>query len=293
MTTTAIFHDLVRRLQANVAAGLPDMADAPMKVPAASLRRPGPLPAGDRADLPARSRCSSPCRATCASRASSWPTTSPAGRSSSCAATTAGSARSSTSAATAGPASPTSTAAAARRFTCPYHSWSYDTQGDARRRAGAGVVRRGRRHRADRAADRGARRRGVRRARSGRPTLDLDTLARRASTSSLAALRLDELYPYRVPTVLDSPNWKLAADGYLDGYHIGYLHRNTIGRKAITNRNTYDLFGPARARRLRHEADGRGRRRRPRGPVATCPTTSASCTTCSRTCRSPVATATR
>ncbi len=36
----------------------------------------------------------------------------------------------------------------------------------------------------------------------------------------------------------------MAADGYLDGYHIGYLHRNTIGRKAITNRNTYDLFGP-------------------------------------------------
>ena len=47
-----------------------------------------------------------------------------------------------------------------------------------------------------------------------------------------------------MPTTLDSPNWKLAADGYLDGYHIGYLHRNTIGRKAITNRNTYDLFGP-------------------------------------------------
>jgi hypothetical protein len=47
-----------------------------------------------------------------------------------------------------------------------------------------------------------------------------------------------------VPTTIASPNWKLAADGYLDGYHIGYLHRNTIGRKAITNRNTYDFFGP-------------------------------------------------
>jgi hypothetical protein len=61
---------------------------------------------------------------------------------------------------------------------------------------------------------------------------------------SLAALRLDEFHPYRTPTYIDSPNWKLAADGYLDGYHIGDLHRNTIGRKAITNRNTYDFFGP-------------------------------------------------
>ena len=74
-------------------------------------------------------------------------------------------------------------------------------------------------------------------------TLDLDTWLGDMA-GSLAALRLDDLYPYKVPTVLDSPNWKLAADGYVDGYHIGYLHRNTIGRKSITNRNTYDLFGP-------------------------------------------------
>ena len=44
--------------------------------------------------------------------------------------------------------------------------------------------------------------------------------------------------------MLDSPNWKLTADGYVDGYHIGYLHSATIGEKAITNRNTYDFFGP-------------------------------------------------
>ena len=44
--------------------------------------------------------------------------------------------------------------------------------------------------------------------------------------------------------MLDSPNWKLTADGYVDGYHIGYLHSSTIGEKSITNRNTYDFFGP-------------------------------------------------
>ena len=61
---------------------------------------------------------------------------------------------------------------------------------------------------------------------------------------SLAALRLDAMYPYRRLTTLASPNWKLAADGYLDGYHLGFLHRDSIGQKIINNRNTYDLFGP-------------------------------------------------
>jgi phenylpropionate dioxygenase-like ring-hydroxylating dioxygenase large terminal subunit len=62
--------------------------------------------------------------------------------------------------------------------------------------------------------------------------------------SSLGALDLARLYPYRTFTYLESPNWKLAADGYLDGYHLGYLHKKSIGTKSITNRNTYDLFGP-------------------------------------------------
>ncbi len=57
-------------------------------------------------------------------------------------------------------------------------------------------------------------------------------------------MHLDELHRYPVVTELESPNWKLTADGYVDGYHIGYLHSSTIGEKSITNRNTYDLFGP-------------------------------------------------
>jgi phenylpropionate dioxygenase-like ring-hydroxylating dioxygenase large terminal subunit len=44
--------------------------------------------------------------------------------------------------------------------------------------------------------------------------------------------------------VLASGNWKTTADGYLDGYHIGYLHSASIGAKSITNRNTFDLYGP-------------------------------------------------
>jgi hypothetical protein len=57
-------------------------------------------------------------------------------------------------------------------------------------------------------------------------------------------LELDKLHRYDVETKLPSGNWKATADGYLDGYHLGYLHRNSIGAKSITNRNTFDLFGP-------------------------------------------------
>lgn len=62
--------------------------------------------------------------------------------------------------------------------------------------------------------------------------------------SALEMLRLDEVHRYDVETKLPSGNWKATADGYVDGYHLGYLHRKSIGAKAITNRNTYDLYGP-------------------------------------------------
>ena len=61
---------------------------------------------------------------------------------------------------------------------------------------------------------------------------------------ALEMLQLDKLHRHDVETKLPSGNWKATADGYLDGYHLGYLHRNSIGAKSITNRNTFDLYGP-------------------------------------------------
>lgn len=130
----------------------------------------------------------------------------------------------------------------ARRFTCPYHAWVYD-------RAGALVGVPGRETFGEIDAS------GLVELPTEEcvglvfavldPDGDIDARAWLGGMAdSLAALRLDAMYPYRRITHIDSPNWKLAADGYLDGYHIGYLHKNSIGVKAITNRNTYDLFGP-------------------------------------------------
>ena len=130
----------------------------------------------------------------------------------------------------------------ARRFTCPYHSWSYDRQG-----ALVGVPGRDTFGELDvtglielPVAERvGA----VFCVLSPDADLDIDDWLG-PMADALAALRLRDLHPYRVTTELESPNWKIAADGYVDGYHLGYLHKNSIGAKAITNRNTYDFFGP-------------------------------------------------
>jgi phenylpropionate dioxygenase-like ring-hydroxylating dioxygenase large terminal subunit len=129
-----------------------------------------------------------------------------------------------------------------RRLTCPYHSWVYDTTGHL-----VGVP-----------------------GKEAFDELDVDGLveyptAERAGAvfavltvgadfdvddwlgdmqQALAMLQLDKLHRYDVETKLPSGNWKVTADGYLDGYHLGYLHRNSIGAKSITNRNTYDLYGP-------------------------------------------------
>jgi phenylpropionate dioxygenase-like ring-hydroxylating dioxygenase large terminal subunit len=129
-----------------------------------------------------------------------------------------------------------------RRLTCPYHFWVYDTQGKL-----VGIP-----------------------GKDGFAGIDVDGLleyptAERAGAvfavltvgaqldidewlgdmqSALEMLQLDKLYRHDVETKLPSGNWKATADGYLDGYHIGYLHRNSIGVKSITNRNTYDVFGP-------------------------------------------------
>jgi len=129
-----------------------------------------------------------------------------------------------------------------RRFTCPYHSWVYDTQGKlvgvpGRNTFGdldvSGLVELTTHERA-----------GVILA-ILTPGLDFDPAEWMAGMDeALEALRLDELHRYPVVTSLESPNWKLTADGYVDGYHIGYLHSSTIGTKSITNRNTYDLYGP-------------------------------------------------
>ncbi len=144
----------------------------------------------------------------------------------------------------------------ARRFTCPYHAWSYDTAGTLVGLAG--------------------------RAKFGE--LDTDT---RGLTELPCAERAGFVFAVLTPGVqldLDSwldgydgpldalgladmelldereligPNWKVAFDGYVDGYHLDILHKDTLGVDTMGNVMTWDAWGPhqrvAFARRITGE----------------------------------------
>ena len=129
-----------------------------------------------------------------------------------------------------------------RRFTCPYHFWVYDTRGtlvgNTAREAFEGIDVTGliELPTAERAG-------AIFAVLTPGQAMDIDEWLGDMA-SALEMLELDKLYRHRDGLATESGNWKATADGYVDGYHLGYLHRNTIGTKSITNRNTYDLYGP-------------------------------------------------
>jgi phenylpropionate dioxygenase-like ring-hydroxylating dioxygenase large terminal subunit len=130
----------------------------------------------------------------------------------------------------------------ARRLTCPYHSWVYDNQGslvgNSAREAFEGIDVSGlvELPTAERSG-------AIFAILTPDVPMDIDSWLGDMA-SALEILELDKLFRHRDGLTADSGNWKATADGYVDGYHLGFLHRNTIGAKSITNRNTYDLYGP-------------------------------------------------
>jgi phenylpropionate dioxygenase-like ring-hydroxylating dioxygenase large terminal subunit len=130
----------------------------------------------------------------------------------------------------------------ARRFTCPYHGWTYDQEG-----ALVGIAARKDFGEIDRACH-------------GLPELPV---AERAGLW-FAVLRPGTTFDFDAflcgyEDVLEQfgfarwsliarrevagPNWKIAYDGYLDLYHLPVLHKATFGTN-MPNRALYDAWGP-------------------------------------------------
>lgn len=131
-----------------------------------------------------------------------------------------------------------------RRFTCPYHAWSYDLQGKL-----AGVYGEATFGDVDREAM------GLRELptaeRAGlvfvsldpdKP-VDLDTWLGPELIELLEALGLSDAYHHSTRW-LDGPNWKVVIDGYLEGYHFASLHTNTVFRTNLSNMAAFDAWGP-------------------------------------------------
>lgn len=58
-----------------------------------------------------------------------------------------------------------------------------------------------------------------------------------------AALKLENWYFHKQRTMVGA-NWKVAYDGYLEGYHFQAAHTNTVATRSPSNRASYEGFGP-------------------------------------------------
>ncbi len=130
----------------------------------------------------------------------------------------------------------------ARRFTCPYHAWSYDQDGVL-----VGILDREDFGPIDTSCH------GLTpipcEERAGlvfgilRPDAELDLDAFLVGYDEmLDHLGLSDCIAVG-RQVIDGPNWKIAYDGYLDLYHLPILHKNSFG-PTYPNKAAYDAWGP-------------------------------------------------
>ncbi len=131
----------------------------------------------------------------------------------------------------------------AARFSCPYHGWTFRNDGSLRGIAEQhkfGDIDKDTRGLTELACDE----------RVGMifavltPGLALDL-------DDWLGGMIDDMAPFNFENwhfhgtkVLDGANWKIAYDGYLEGYHFTALHPETIGTVTLNNLMDYHAFGP-------------------------------------------------
>ena len=134
----------------------------------------------------------------------------------------------------------------ARRFTCPFHAWVYDTTGQLvglpTAAAFEGMCR----------EDKGlvplpvAEGYGlvVGRLRPG-PPIDIDEYLGPELADELALLDFADWAPYGETHAHPvGANWKVTLDTYRENYHFDYLHRDTLKSYAYGGVLTFDAMGP-------------------------------------------------
>ena len=129
------------------------------------------------------------------------------------------------------------------RFSCPYHGWTFDDRG-----ALVGIAGRHKFGEVD-GASRGlvelplAERAGLVfvRLTPGIP-IDLERYLG-GMLPELESFDFQNWHLYQ-QNELPTSNWKVAHDGYLEGYHFSVLHPNTIAKQVMNNIMTYDAYGP-------------------------------------------------
>lgn len=130
----------------------------------------------------------------------------------------------------------------ARRFSCPYHAWTYDNEGDLvgmRDAEDFGEI--------DRSCHGLTTLPVTERAGliwvvlTPEATVDFDAFLS-GYDEMLAHLKFDECHVAGRQTLVGA-NWKVAYDGYLDYYHLPILHKDTFGPD-YSSKALYDAWGP-------------------------------------------------
>jgi carnitine monooxygenase subunit len=130
----------------------------------------------------------------------------------------------------------------AKRFTCPYHAWSYGQDGQL-----IGIYAPNDFGEIDRSCYGLTELRTTERAGliwvilDPRSTLDFD-LFLAGYDELLGHFGFADWHLFERRTVR-GPNWKIAYDGYMDLYHLPILHKNTFGAQ-MPNQAIYRAFGP-------------------------------------------------
>ncbi|MCD2111606.1 Rieske 2Fe-2S domain-containing protein [Rhodococcus rhodochrous] len=131
-----------------------------------------------------------------------------------------------------------------RLFSCPYHRWSYDTDGTLRT-----ITRENTFGDAD-CAERNLvqlpteERHGfVWIVDNADATIDVADWLGPEMDEIMGSYGLDKMVTTRVQRFDEPINWKLMQDAFLDGYHIQYAHPNTAAKHIHTNVMAFEDFG--------------------------------------------------
>ncbi|KPM51084.1 (2Fe-2S)-binding protein [Frankia sp. R43] len=134
----------------------------------------------------------------------------------------------------------------AKRFSCPFHSWTYDLAGslvsvpseqyfDGMCREDKGLVE------LPVAEGYGL---IVGRLRPGGEPLDIDAYLGPQLAGELAMLDFAGWTPHNAPHIHEvGGNWKVTLDTFRENYHFNYLHRKTLRTYAYGGVLTFDAFG--------------------------------------------------
>jgi len=133
----------------------------------------------------------------------------------------------------------------ARRFTCPFHAWTYDIEGKLVGLPVAGAFESVCREEKGLVELPVAEGHGlvIGSLRPG-PPLDVDTYLGPGLAAELAMLDFADWEPHGEPHVHRvGANWKVTLDTFRENYHFDYLHRNTLAGYAYGGVLTFDAFG--------------------------------------------------